>query len=314
MVSISVVSGETGIAKEVLRKWEDRYGFPMPDRDDAGNRMYSVEQVSRIKLIKLLLDAGLRPGMVVPLDEAQLHELIKKKRTPVVTGAGEEGRQLIDLLLKRDPNQLRENLRSALTRLGLEGFVLNLLPRLNNEVGNAWAAGTIEIHDEHLYTETVQALIREALPHALNPLGWPRILLTTVPGELHTLGTLMVEAALTVSGARCISLGAQSPLPEIASAAKAYGTHIVGLSFSASFPKKNISPMLRQLRLQLEHGIQLWVGGAGVVGLDKVPRGVRIFSTLEEASNAMQEGRQRHAFAPGCPASDASSAPAPPHR
>ena len=38
-VPISVVSEETGIAKEVLRKWEDRYGFPIPGRDAADKRV-----------------------------------------------------------------------------------------------------------------------------------------------------------------------------------------------------------------------------------------------------------------------------------
>jgi MerR family transcriptional regulator, light-induced transcriptional regulator len=293
MVPISVVSSETGIAKEVLRKWEDRYGFPTPGRDSAGNRAYPAEQIRRLKLIKKLLDAGLRPGMVVPLDEAQLGELSASRRAPDGDRVLEERGPLIDLLLKREPNQLREHLRAELARLGLADFVLRLLPGLNNQVGDAWADGTIGVHDEHLYTEIVQALIREALQAAYDPHGYPRVLLTTVPGELHTLGNLMAEAALTLAGARCISLGAQSPLADIASAAQAYGTHIVGLSFSASFPKKTISPLLRQLRLQLHGEIQLWAGGSGVVGLEKLPRGVRLFQTLDDACGALREFSRR---------------------
>lgn len=298
MVPISVVSSETGIAKEVLRKWEDRYGFPMPQRDALGNRMYPLEQVSRLKLIKTLLDRGLRPGTVVPLDEAQLSELLPAQPAPVAGAAQENGDQLIDLLLRRDPNRLHESLRAELTRVGLESFVLTSLPRLTASVGNAWATGRIEVHDEHLYTEIVQGLIREALQHAFDPLGSPRVLLTTVPGELHMLGNLMVEVALTLQGARCISLGAQSPLPDIASAVRAYHTQIVGLSFSTSFPKKSIVPILRQLRSQLDGETQLWAGGAGVVGLDKVPRGVRLFQTLDAACDAIQEWRKRHALSP----------------
>ncbi|MBQ5961796.1 MerR family transcriptional regulator [Massilia sp. ZL223] len=293
MVPISVVSDETGIAKEVLRKWETRYGFPLPDRDTAGNRVYSGEQVSRLKLIKRLLDTGLRPGAVVPLDETQLEALAGMQRP--AGGAGEDCEPAIELLRKKDPNRLRAHLQAEMAGLGLENFVLDLLPRLNIRVGEAWADGAIEVHDEHLYTEMVQALLREALQRAYDPLGWPRVLLTTVPGELHLLGNLMVETALTLAGARCISLGAQSPLADIAAAAQAYGAEIVGLSFSSSFPRKTITPLLRQLRQQLQGGVQLWAGGAGVAGIDTVPRGVRIFRTLDEARAAIRECQARKA-------------------
>lgn len=52
----------------------------------------------------------------------------------------------------------------------------------------------------------------------------------------------MVEAVMSLEGATCISLGAQMPLAEIASAVQAYQADIVGLSFSAAFPLKKIGP------------------------------------------------------------------------
>ncbi|MBQ5946855.1 cobalamin B12-binding domain-containing protein [Massilia sp. ST3] len=288
---ISVVSEETGIAKEVLRKWEDRYGFPVPGRDAADKRVYPEGQVERLKLIKALLDTGLRPGAVVPLEQAQLEALLAMSRPPVQAGAG-DGR-LVELLRARDPNRLREHLHAELARLGLEGFVLDLLPDLNSLVGDAWAEGLIAVYEEHLYTEMVQALLREAVQAVYQPHGWPRVLLTTAPGELHMLGNLMVEAVLTLAGARCISLGAQSPLAEIVAAAEAYQTQVVGLSFSASLPRKTIASILRELRQRLPGQVQLWAGGAGAAGLEKVPRGVRIFQSLNDARAALSEFKPR---------------------
>ena len=290
-VPISVVSEETGIAKEVLRKWEDRYGFPVPGRDAADKRVYSGAQVERLKLIKTLLDAGMRPGAVVPLDEAQLEVLLAMNRPPAKAGAG-DGR-VVELLRAKEPNRLRAHLHAELARLGLEGFVLDLLPGLNSQVGDAWAEGAIAVHEEHLYTEMVQALLREAVQAVYEPLGWPRVLLTTAPGELHMLGNLMVEAVLTLAGARCISLGAQSPLPDIVAAAQAYQTQVVGLSFSAALPRKTIAFILRQLRQQLPGEVQLWAGGAGAAGLEKVPRGVRIFGKLHDARAAIRAFKPR---------------------
>ena len=60
--NIAAVERDTGLSKDVLRMWERRYGFPVPDRDGNGERSYPAEQVERLRLIKRLMDAGHRPG------------------------------------------------------------------------------------------------------------------------------------------------------------------------------------------------------------------------------------------------------------
>jgi methylmalonyl-CoA mutase cobalamin-binding subunit len=82
-------------------------------------------------------------------------------------------------------------------------------------------------------------------------------------------------------------------LPDIVAAAQAYQTQLVGLSFSAALPRKSIAFILRQLRQQLPGEVQLWAGGAGVAGLEKVPRGVRIFRNLHDARAAVREFKPR---------------------
>lgn len=53
-------------------------------------------------------------------------------------------------------------------------------------------------------------------------------------------------------------------------------------------PKKTIRSPLRELRLQLKAEIQLWAAGAGVLGLDKLPRGVR--SSFSGAGATIADG------------------------
>ena len=48
MLHIAAVERETGIAKDTLRVWEKRYGFPQPRRDSTGDRVYDVDQVHRL--------------------------------------------------------------------------------------------------------------------------------------------------------------------------------------------------------------------------------------------------------------------------
>ena len=288
-LTIATVSEQTCIAKEVLRKWETRYGFPLPGRDATGHRLYPAEQTRRLKLIKKLLDDGMRPGQIVPLEEERLTMLLADRCAAVAhQPASDLASKIVQWLQARDPLSLREQLHAELAWRGLRDFILYAMPTLNAAVGNAWSNGDISVMDEHLYTETVQALVRQCVSAHAGASGLPRILLTTPPGELHTLGILMLEALMTLEGATCISLGAQMPLPEIASASQAYQADIVGLSFSAAFPRKKILPVLRELRSLCPGEIEVWAGGSGVAGMDVALKSVSVISTLGGAIKAFQ--------------------------
>ena len=57
----------TGLSREVLRKWELRYQFPLPERGARGQRLYQAKDLPKLRLIKQLMAQGLRPGKLVPL-------------------------------------------------------------------------------------------------------------------------------------------------------------------------------------------------------------------------------------------------------
>ena len=57
--NIAAVERDTGLSKDVLRMWERRYGFPVPERDANGERRYPAAQVERLRLIKRLMDQGI---------------------------------------------------------------------------------------------------------------------------------------------------------------------------------------------------------------------------------------------------------------
>lgn len=293
--TIAIISLETGIAKEVLRKWEARYGFPIPQRDSGGHRVYTAEQITRLKLIKKLIDGGMRPGQVVPLSRTQLLALIGHAQLSLpATSQAEAAAPLMKVVQSRDAYRLREELKAEINRLGLERFVMDVMPALNMLVGDAWARGEVSVSDEHMYTEIMQGLIREGLAHIVKPDGQPRVLVTTPTGELHTLGILMVEAVVSLYGGFCISLGAQTPVEEIFGAVHHHRIDIAGLSFSASFPKRKIAPVLKELRGLAPKEIEIWAGGAGTAALDRKPQGVRVIATLQGVVEAMRKFKKRN--------------------
>lgn len=279
---IAVVERETGLAKETLRVWEKRYGFPVPLRDANGDRLYPRDQVRRLQLIRRLMDTGLRPGKLALLDVDALQSLLTQSqevcrpelsRTDKNLGPSSlEVQALLDTIAAHNPPALRHALSHAQLRMGLAAFVTDLAAPLAIAVGEAWAQGRFEIFEEHLFTEVMAGVLRSAisaLPAALSPEG-PRVLLTTLPQELHGLGLLMVEALLVLDGCTCISLGTQTPIGDVVRAAHAHRADVVGLGFSNTHNPAVVLASLRELRSQLPDTTALWAGGA-CTALDHKP-------------------------------------------
>jgi DNA-binding transcriptional MerR regulator/methylmalonyl-CoA mutase cobalamin-binding subunit len=297
-VPISAIERLTGLTKEVVRVWESRYGFPQPDRDENGDRIYPAEQIVRLRLIRRLLVAGLGPRRVVALDLAQLESLVARLADDEGLTPSDGCRQIFDAVFHHDLVALTHLLRGQLNRQGLALFVRESVSPLNVIVGDAWLRGEIRVFQEHLYTEVVKDVLRDAIRTVTDSLGSPRVLLSTPPGELHTVGLLMATAILSLEGACCIRLGAQNPTEELVIAAKACRIDIIGLSFSVAHSVRTAARYLRDLRNQLDPDIEIWAGGAGVSKLGRID-GVRRMHSLDGIGSAIHAWRTLKATQPG---------------
>ena len=291
--NIAAVERDTGLSKDVLRVWERRYGFPVPDRDANGERLYPAEQVARLRLIKRLMDQGHRPGKLIAAPAEELTALAPRRsrhveKTPAADAKGLA--ELLTLIKQHDAAGYLQAMQQCLARQGLQRFVQDTVAPLTRQVGEAWEDGSVEVFEEHLFTELTKRLLRQAIAALPGGARSPRVLLTSLPDEPHILGLLMVEALFALEGAECIPLGTQMPLLEIGRAAEAHHADIVALSFSIAFPQRQIPGLLQQLRLVLPAGIELWAGGGGIARITP-PAGVRLLQTLDIAIDALAEWR-----------------------
>ena len=298
-LSIAAVERDTGLSKDTLRVWERRYGFPLPLRDAIGERAYALDQVERLRIVKRLLDAGHRPGRVVALPLPDLQQLAEstvdhpQRAAETVLGASDL-RHLVDLIRVHDVHALRQELSLLLARQGVRGFVVDVVAPLNQAVGDAWMRGQLQIFEEHLYSELMQAALRQALasvPPPANAATAQRVLLTTFPGEPHGLGLLMAECMLALEGCACISLGVQTPLGDILKAADALDVRIVAIGFSGCLNLKQMQDGLAELRAGLPDDVRLWAGGS-TPGLQRRPmEGVEVLSSLAQIQHELRARR-----------------------
>jgi DNA-binding transcriptional MerR regulator len=292
-LSIAAVERDTGLSKDTLRVWERRYGFPTPGRDGIGERAYSLPEVEKLRIIKRLLDAGHRPGRVVPLTLEQLQAIadqtVDQPRSAEAALGLDDLRAHMDLIRSHDAARLRSELTRLLSRFGVARFVTEVVAPLNAAVGDAWIRGQMEIFEEHLYTEAMQVVLRAAIagiPDPADPAA-PRVLLSTLPGEPHGLGLLMAEALLALEGCRCVSLGVQTPVWDIVLGARACRSDIVALSFTGCMSPNQIADGLAELRDKLPPEVQVWAGGSAPVLHRRPVPGVRAFAGLGEITAAL---------------------------
>ena len=296
---IAAVERDTGLSKDTLRVWERRYGFPQPERDANGERVYPLEQVDKLRLLKRLLDQGHRPGKIAERSIEQLQALAEagNARSASATAVGSLDGALgsyLRLITDHRLDELRRELALLAVKAGLARFVTDVIAPLTARVGEAWARGDLAIFEEHLYTEVVQAVLRNAITSVPHRGDSPRVMLTTVPQEPHGIGVLMAEAMFALEGARCVPLGVRTPVMEIVRGAETQQIEIVALSFSPVVNPHQVLESLKELQAQLPAGTELWAGGSSPVLQRRAPVGVRVLRKLDDVGQAVADWRAAH--------------------
>ena len=97
--SIGAVARLVNVTPGTLRTWEDRYGVISPQRSTAGRRLYSRDDVERLRFVKTRIDEGIQP--------ADAHRLLAERAESGFDPAERTtrgGQHLLVLLAERDPH------------------------------------------------------------------------------------------------------------------------------------------------------------------------------------------------------------------
>jgi methanogenic corrinoid protein MtbC1 len=248
--SIGEIERLTGISKEKLRIWERRYCFPDPQRDPSGDRYYADNDLMKLKLIRTLLDHNQRPRHILKLDLDELRALHQKiLDEKVFPEVDSEVLQVIELLKSSRHSQFYSKLSDLVMIKGSEAFLLEYLGQMSSVVGELWARGELTTYQEHHYSEQIHTILREIIVQFKHREGHqPRFLITTLEGDFHQIGALMVYTYLTILGFETVYLGANLPEQQIRLAMKDYQCDILALSISASYNSQSAQHALDNLQ------------------------------------------------------------------
>ena len=259
LLRIGELSRRSGVSPELLRAWERRYQLLHPARSQGGLRLYSLEDLERVRLMQQHLARGLAAAEAAALATEQ------PPASGVETPLADAKDELADALGAFDEPRAHSLLDSLLATATVDTVLATVVVPYLHELGERWERGEVSIAQEHF----ASAVLRGRLLGLAR--GWgrglgPPIVLACAPGEQHDLGLIAFGLALRGRGWRVVYLGADTPLMSVADAADASGA--VFAVVSAVTPTR-FRPHRDQLRdLARKHRLCLAGAGAAEAAVD----------------------------------------------
>ena len=151
MLSIGDVARQTGLEIPTLRKWEERYGFPMPVRLESGQRRYPNGEVQKLLEVVRRVAAGERPSQVIrELNDASLAAQTLACSEPLTPKVNDSIEIALSALIRHDGPTLRRTLEAALDARSMAAFVEEIAGPMTRLVGEYWARGDLPIFGERI--------------------------------------------------------------------------------------------------------------------------------------------------------------------
>lgn len=238
---IQTVAEMTGVPASTLRTWEQRYGFPSPDRTASAYRMYSQADIDRIARVRELCDGGMGPAEAVQqvLEEESAGamaaapgamKMVPGEAPAALGDATGLAEALYEAIEAFDPVRTQAQVRSALL-LGshAQAFEQWIWPAWRR-VGERWLAGELGRHHERLAAELLGQAVRDMLRLSQPSAPAPWAVLGCFADEDDPGPALGAALALQGAGLRAQVLGPRTRAAVIRDAARALAAEIVGLS------------------------------------------------------------------------------------
>jgi DNA-binding transcriptional MerR regulator len=268
---IGELARRTGVATDLLRAWERRYGLLAPTRTEGGYRLYSAADVQRVRRMRELLAGG--------LSAAQAAREAMGAQAPVGDVAPATASvELRAALLGLDDARAHAALDRLLAAYSAPAVLNDVVLPLLHELGAGWERGEISVAQEHF----ASSLLRGRLLGLAR--GWdrgsgPRAVLACPPGERHDLGLVIFGLALRDHGWRITFLGADTPVDTLVDTVRRFGPEALVLAVTDPARLEGVAETAVGLT-----GVEtaIWLGGAAAAEL----AGVRLLagSPLEAAA------------------------------
>ncbi len=292
LLTIGELSKLTGITTFTLRMWEKRYGAPHSQRLPSGHRRYPREEVPRLRAIAKALDSGYRASKVVCGTLEELQKLLGVKlplsdQMPVPSEDSGESlpsaqvkvEQWIEAVHRFDENILTQGFFEEWSRQGPLKFILNFAVPFVYQVGKGWETGELTVSQEHFASERLEHFLSGMWRRMNERKAGLTVLLTTLPGDPHRLGIQMCSVVSSLTEAKIVYLGPNTPCEDIVSAVDQSEAGVLCISISPTMSPAKVEDYLVEIRGVLNKNVDIVIGGTGAP--EGIP-GIERFDSFSE--------------------------------
>lgn len=215
VLRIGEVARRTGVTVPTLRAWERRYGLLDPARTEGGHRLYSDDDVERVRAMQRLLNDGWSASAAA---REVLREPAPVTQLRAIPSSGDAASDLIDRLEQAieafDAPAADAVIDDVFARLDIPRALDEVVLPVLRRIGEGWQTDPRSIAREHFATNTIRPRLQRLLRSPGRTSG--RSCLAAAPeGEDHDLGLLASSVVAVDTGWRVHYLGARMPTAAI---------------------------------------------------------------------------------------------------
>jgi MerR family transcriptional regulator, light-induced transcriptional regulator len=261
---IGELSRRTGVAPELLRAWERRYGLLRPARSEGGFRLYSKADEQRVERMRQHLREGLAAAEAARRSVEGVDDMS--------AAAADNGRPELDagaLQLRTalddfDEAGAQAALDSLFGTFTIETVLSAVVLPYLVDLGERWSTGEATVAQEHFASNLIRGRLL-GIGRGWDSGAGPRAVLACAPGEQHDLGLIAFGLTLNRRGWRITYLGPDTPVESLVDTAARLEPDLVVVVATA---KRRLTPLVEALTA-LGRKTRVAVAGSGATaGVD----------------------------------------------
>lgn len=267
---IQQVADMTGLSKQVIRKWEERYRLVKPARLSNGYRVYSESDINQLLAAKSYSDQGLSLKEATSRVKENSQKAIEKSM-PEYVNTPHELNQYVFLLLengaKCDELEINMILQQAYHQLGLESFLNTVIMPFLNIVGNRWENGEWDEYQEAVSSLVIRDFLVQIRRNYRYRENAKLVLGACMPFEQHEIPLIILLLQFMIKGWKTTLIGS-SPAPgSINALVERLNPDLVLLSATTTIPFEKDPVFLEDInKFASKHkNIDFYFGGPGSI-------------------------------------------------
>lgn len=270
--NIKAISNMVGIQPGTLRAWERRYQILNPVRNESGHRLYTEEDLRKLKWLTAKVSGGFTISQAVSLLETESSTVGAFEEEGEVDSPQKIRDELLTMLLSFEEGKAQDLINHAFSLYSVEKVVIDILGSLLVTVGDMWEKGQITSAHEHYTTQVLKTRI-SMIFYSLPSNGLlPKAIAVCGPNETHEVGLLVFTLFLRRKGFEVIYLGSSIEDKDVELIVKEVDPTFLFMSCTMMENAEKTLNLTNQMIKKFPH-LKVGLGGYVFDGLDSKRKG-----------------------------------------